>query len=88
VSKVTLDIICSTAFSYDANSLHDPHNELAFAYEKIISLQNGPNLAWLIAFVSIPGFVRFVGSKFAWTTRKLLSWIPHFSTSTEEFFLK
>jgi len=85
VSKVTLDIICSTAFSYDVNSLHDPHNELAFAYEKIISLQNGPNLAWLIALVSIPGFARFVTSKFAWTTRKLISWIPHFGAPTEKF---
>ncbi|KAL9708800.1 hypothetical protein Ac2012v2_007954 [Leucoagaricus gongylophorus] len=78
MSKVTLDIICNTAFSYDANSLHDPHNELAFAYEKMIALQNGPGLACLIALVTIPGFTRYAGSKFAWRFRKLISWIPAF----------
>lgn len=86
VSKVTLDIICNTAFSYDANSLHDPHNELAFAYEKMIALQNGPGLACLIALVTIPGFTRYAGSKFAWRFRKLISWIPAFGVSSKNGF--
>ncbi|KXN85180.1 Cytochrome P450 3A29 [Leucoagaricus sp. SymC.cos] len=76
MSKVTLDIICTTAFSYDANSLHDPHNELAFAYEKMLELQSGHNTAWLISLVSIPGFTRFADSRFAWRIRKLLSLNP------------
>ncbi|KAG6831755.1 hypothetical protein H0H92_007907 [Tricholoma furcatifolium] len=42
MSKVTLDIICKTAFGYETNSLHDPHNELAEAYEHLISLQSEP----------------------------------------------
>ncbi|KAG6877828.1 hypothetical protein C0993_003490 [Termitomyces sp. T159_Od127] len=41
VSKVTLDIICQTAFGYKADSLHDPHNELAEAYEELLGLQSG-----------------------------------------------
>jgi hypothetical protein len=41
VSKVTLDIICETAFGYKADSLHNPHNELAEAYELLLSLQSG-----------------------------------------------
>jgi hypothetical protein len=41
VSKVTLDIICETAFGYKADSLHDPHNPLANAYEDLLSLQSG-----------------------------------------------
>lgn len=41
MSKVTLDIICETAFGYKADTLHNPHNELAVAYEKLIALQSG-----------------------------------------------
>lgn len=43
VSKVTLDIICETAFGYHADSLHNPHNELAHAYDRLLSLQSGKN---------------------------------------------
>jgi len=41
VSKVTLDIICLSAFGYETDSLHNPHNELAEAYEELIRLQTG-----------------------------------------------
>jgi hypothetical protein len=41
VSKATLDIICETAFGYKADSLHNPENELAVAYERLLDLQNG-----------------------------------------------
>jgi hypothetical protein len=41
VSKVTLDIICVSAFGYETDSLHNPHNELAEAYEELIRLQTG-----------------------------------------------
>jgi hypothetical protein len=38
VSKVTLDIISETAFGYKANSVLDPRNELAEAYEVLVNL--------------------------------------------------
>ena len=41
VSKATLDIICETAFGYKTDSLHNPENELAVAYERLLALQNG-----------------------------------------------
>lgn len=41
VSKATLDIICETAFGYKADSLHNPHNELAESYEALVNLQTG-----------------------------------------------
>ncbi len=41
VSKVTLDIICEAAFGYEADSLHNPCNELAEAYELLLGLQSG-----------------------------------------------
>lgn len=41
VSKATLDIICATAFGYNSDSLHNPHNELAEAYDVLTSSQNG-----------------------------------------------
>lgn len=81
VSKVTLDIICATAFSYDANSLNDPDNELAAAYERMISLQSGRNSALLIALVTIPGFTRFMASKFAWRIRHLIEKLPQIRKS-------
>lgn len=36
-----MDIICDTAFGYRTNSLMNPHNELAEAYEVLLSLQSG-----------------------------------------------
>ncbi|KIK58649.1 hypothetical protein GYMLUDRAFT_694295, partial [Collybiopsis luxurians FD-317 M1] len=41
MSKVTLDIICEAAFGYCTDSLHNPHNELAEAYEHLVNLQSG-----------------------------------------------
>ena len=41
VSKVTLDIICVTAFGYESNSLTNPHNALKVAYEELMNLQSG-----------------------------------------------
>lgn len=41
VSKVTLDIVCLTAFGYNTDSLHNPDNELADAYHNLLSLQSG-----------------------------------------------
>lgn len=41
MGKVTLDIICDTAFGYHTDSLHNPHDELAQAYEHLLSLQSG-----------------------------------------------
>ncbi|KAG7095348.1 hypothetical protein E1B28_006108 [Marasmius oreades] len=55
MSKVTLDIICETAFGYRTDSIHNPHNELAEAYESLVNLQSGPNIAKMILAMSIPG---------------------------------
>ncbi|KAF8204998.1 cytochrome P450 [Pholiota molesta] len=76
MSKVTLDIICETAFGYKADSLHNPHNELAEAYELLLSLQSGPNLARLIAIVSLPGGLKLLASDWAYHHRHWLAKIP------------
>lgn len=44
VSRAALDIICLTAFGYRTDSLHNPHNELAEAYEELLNLQSGEPL--------------------------------------------
>ncbi|KIM92040.1 hypothetical protein PILCRDRAFT_109612 [Piloderma croceum F 1598] len=62
MSKVTLDIICKTAFDYESDSLHNPYNELAQAYESMINLQSGTNMARMIAFLHIPGFAKLIKS--------------------------
>ncbi|KAF9269046.1 cytochrome P450, partial [Marasmius fiardii PR-910] len=80
MSKVTLDIICTSAFGYNADSLHNPHNELAEAYEELLALQTGRNLSRFIFFMSIPGFPMFINSEWAWKRRKTIGKIPGFRT--------
>ncbi|KAF8916319.1 cytochrome P450 [Mucidula mucida] len=77
LSKVTLDIICETAFGYRTDSLHNPHNELAEAYEHLLSLQSSSNMGKLILCMSIPGGPRFLASEWAYEHR---SWFRLLST--------
>lgn len=70
------DIICEAAFGYKTDSLHNPHNELAEAYENLINLQSGPNMARMIAFMHIPGFAKLMGSKIFYKLRKINYWLP------------
>ncbi|KAG6831946.1 hypothetical protein H0H92_006547 [Tricholoma furcatifolium] len=79
MSKVTLDIICQTAFGYTADSLHNPHNELAEAYEHLLDLQSGTNLAKLALIMAIPGAPKFVGSKWAYEHRHWFTKIQFFN---------
>ncbi|KAF5363349.1 hypothetical protein D9756_000261 [Leucocoprinus leucothites] len=71
MSKVTLDIICETAFGYKADSLHNPHNELAVAYEKLIALQSGPNIAKFILVMLVPGAPKLLASNWGYRNRWL-----------------
>lgn len=73
MSKVTMDIICDTAFGYRTNSLMNPHNELAEAYEVLLSLQSGQNISLLVFFVSIPGLSRLLSSQLGYRYRNLFS---------------
>ncbi|KAG5342648.1 hypothetical protein C0989_010616 [Termitomyces sp. Mn162] len=75
MSKVTLDIICKTAFGYETNSLREPHNELAEAYERLINMQSGPHLARFIAVLVIPGVPRLLGSDWAYRHRHWFSYV-------------
>ncbi|KAJ8457490.1 hypothetical protein ONZ45_g18293 [Pleurotus djamor] len=43
LSKVTLDIIFDLALGYKTDCLHDPHRELALAFESISETQDGVN---------------------------------------------
>lgn len=68
VSKVTLDIICETAFGYHADSLNNPHDELAEAYDTLLNLQTGSStccstnpFAWLMSKIFLgQNMFRFV----------------------------
>ncbi|KAL5531870.1 hypothetical protein ACEPAF_5433 [Sanghuangporus sanghuang] len=72
MSMVTLDIICLTAFGYECDSLHNPKNELADAYHKLLDLQSGQNLARLIAVVSLPGMPKLIKSEWLYNHRHWL----------------
>lgn len=54
VNKALLDIICLTAFGYDADSVNNPGNELASAYHSVTSMQNGKNQARLNLVLNLP----------------------------------
>ncbi|KIS66878.1 uncharacterized protein UMAG_05664 [Mycosarcoma maydis] len=54
VNKALLDIICLTAFGYDADSVNNPSNELASAYHAVTSMQNGRNQARLNLLLNLP----------------------------------
>ncbi|KAL0069273.1 hypothetical protein AAF712_003638 [Marasmius tenuissimus] len=71
MSKVTLDIICETAFGYRTDSIHNPHNELAEAYESLVNLQSGPNIAKMIIAMSIPGVSALLLSDFGYKYRSI-----------------
>jgi cytochrome P450 len=76
VGKVALDIICDTAFGYKTDCLHNPHNELAVAFEQLLQLQSGPNLAKLVAILSIPGTSSLSRSQWMYRHRWFLGKLP------------
>ncbi|KAJ7619418.1 cytochrome P450 [Roridomyces roridus] len=80
MGKVTLDIICETAFGYKTDCLHNPSNELAVAFEQLLSLQDGVNLAKLVAVISIPGAPRLLTSDFLFRHRAWVGRLPVIST--------
>lgn len=41
VRKLSFDIICESEFGLKIDSLHNPENELAVAYERLLRLQDG-----------------------------------------------
>ncbi|KAI0345150.1 cytochrome P450 [Trametopsis cervina] len=77
LSKVTLDIICLTAFGYETDCLHNPHNELAEAYHDLVGLQSGQNAALIIGLVSIPGVARLLRTDWLYKHRSWLGLISY-----------
>ncbi|KAM6504223.1 Cytochrome P450 [Amanita muscaria] len=76
ISKATLDIICQAGFGYRADSLHNPHDELAVSYHNLISSQSGPNLAKLLYLMFIPGMLKLMRSSWLYERRHWLDIIP------------
>ncbi|KIJ40525.1 hypothetical protein M422DRAFT_256491 [Sphaerobolus stellatus SS14] len=72
ISKVTLDIICATAFGYHPDSVHKDDNELSSAYHGLINLQTGQNMVLFAILMMIPGFPKFIRTRFAHKYRKLI----------------
>ncbi|KAL0580962.1 hypothetical protein V5O48_001054 [Marasmius crinis-equi] len=80
--KVTLDIICSTAFGYNSNCLRNPQDELAEAYEELVVLQSLDNLFLFGIVLSIPGIPRLIKTEWAFRYRKLIGLIPGFKPTS------
>ncbi|PBK99440.1 cytochrome P450 [Armillaria gallica] len=83
LSKVTLDIICETAFGYHADSLNNPHDELAEAYDTLLSLQTGQNMFRFVFAMALPGGPRFLSSDFAYNYRAVFKYTRFFAPFTE-----
>ncbi|PBK72346.1 cytochrome P450 [Armillaria solidipes] len=83
LSKVTLDIICETAFGYHADSLNNPHDELAEAYETLLNLQTGQNMFRFVFAMALPGGPRFLSSDFAYKYRAFFKYTGFFAPFTE-----
>ncbi|KAK0217926.1 cytochrome P450 [Armillaria fumosa] len=83
LSKVTLDIICETAFGYHADSLNNPHDELAEAYETLLNLQTGQNMFRFVFAMTLPGGPRFLSSDFAYKYRAVFKYTRFFAPFTE-----
>ncbi|KAK0467030.1 cytochrome P450 [Desarmillaria tabescens] len=83
LSKVTLDIICETAFGYHADSLNNPHDELAEAYERLLNLQTGQNMFRFVFAMTLPGGPRFLSSDFAYRYRAFFEYTRFFAPFTE-----
>jgi hypothetical protein len=80
VGKVTLDIICDTAFGYRANALTNPHGALTKAYEALLSLQSQRDFAKLAFLVSIPGLASLINHRtLGPLCAPLFRWIPGLS---------
>ncbi|KAI0041381.1 cytochrome P450 [Auriscalpium vulgare] len=71
MSKVTLDIICATGFGYYPNSLSNPDDELTEAYDDLLGLQSGINLAKISGVVVLPGMPRFLASEIGYKCRNV-----------------
>ncbi|KAF9055322.1 cytochrome P450 [Hymenopellis radicata] len=69
LSKVTLDILCETAFGYRSNSICDSSNELSVAYENILRIQTASNMAVFFLFAHIPGGIWLMSSEWAYQHR-------------------
>ncbi|KAK0501298.1 cytochrome P450 [Armillaria luteobubalina] len=83
LSKVTLDIICETAFGYHADSLNNPHDGLAEAYETLLNLQTGQNMFRFVFAMTLPGGPRFLSSDFAYKYRAVFKYTGFFAPFTE-----
>ncbi|TFK57630.1 cytochrome P450 [Heliocybe sulcata] len=79
MSKVTLDIICQTAFGYDCNSLSNPDNELAVAYENLLKLQSNETNAKLVCVMLLPGGPALLRSEWGYRHRHWFNKIPGLS---------
>ncbi|KAH8827394.1 cytochrome P450 [Flagelloscypha sp. PMI_526] len=71
VSKATLDMICLASFGYRTDSLNNPDNELANAYDNLMALQDGRTLLLSMIIFSIPGFSAYVNSEFGYKTKDI-----------------
>ncbi|KAH7927161.1 cytochrome P450 [Leucogyrophana mollusca] len=65
MTKLTLDVLCITAFGYRSNNIRQPGASLAEAYEEILDLQSGTNISSFYLGVSIPGVTKFMSSGWA-----------------------
>ncbi|KAF7336376.1 hypothetical protein MVEN_02186200 [Mycena venus] len=76
MEKVTLDIICNTAFGYKIDCLHNPSNKLAVALEQMLDLQSDRGWSTWGGNAVIPGVAHALTSDWLYRHRNLVGKIP------------
>lgn len=82
VSKVTLDVICATAFGYHSDSVQSDDNELAEAYHDLLGLQSGASSLEFTAHLSM---FRILGVNISMLIA-LITFIPGFAPFLRSHF--
>ncbi|KAF7325083.1 hypothetical protein MKEN_00551200 [Mycena kentingensis (nom. inval.)] len=74
MGKLTLQILCSTAFGYHRDTLRD--DALALAYAQVTAIQSMRTMAGLVALVAIPGFTALARSEWGYRNRWVFRALP------------
>ncbi|KAF9025449.1 cytochrome P450 [Hymenopellis radicata] len=72
LNKITLDLLCKSVFGYECDSVNNPDEPLARAYEGLAGLQTGSNIATLFLITCVPGGTWLLTSP--WSSRRL-KWV-------------
>ncbi|KAI0033619.1 cytochrome P450, partial [Vararia minispora EC-137] len=76
MGRLTLHIICETAFGYPTDSQSTSHSDLMAAYRDMATLQSGSNISKVLALEMVPGAPAFLRSEWGAKFHSIFSIFP------------